>query len=396
MPQEGITPAALFEQALELARSRSLERERVDWSRLTKDFRARAASCRTFAESHRLIRELIAHLGDRHSFLRTPDDMVQGVVAEHTGLRLHQEEPVVIDVLPGSPASREGLRIGDRVACVGGERVTPDNWRSLRRDALQAGTRLELADGDGRCVTLAAGFVRPHHVPEARMFAAGVGFLDLPGHDGDGSLGDGLNYGEAVSEQLHELERAGVRAWIVDLRRCDGGNMWPILAGLTPLLGTGMYGSFVDPVSNTWHDWGFDGRALRVVNRKDPGESYLMAEVPGWEALREEGAPVAVLMSAVTSSSGEAVLISFRGRENTRSFGLATGGLTTSNNLHLLVDGSWLLLAESLEADRLGRVYQGRVSPDESVEIHWQLLGTEEDPVIQAAMRWLGSRDLTP
>jgi hypothetical protein len=59
----------------------------------------------------------------------------------------------------------------------------------------------------------------------------------------------------------------------------------------------------------------------------------------------------------------------------------------------VLGDGSWLLLAESLEADRLGRIYQGRVSPDESVEIIWRLLGTEEDPAILEAVAWLEGLD---
>ena len=390
MSKQHVTPRELVDQALEIVRTRSIKRSEIDWPTLAAKMLQQVDNVKTLDEAHEVIRALLARLDDGHSFLRTTGDMASTEEPRHSGMRLHQEVPVVIDVRPDGPAERVGIRIGDRIVRVGDEPVSPDNWRRLRKHALRAGSNLGVEKEEGtRELILANGVARTHPEPAGFITASQVGLLDLPGHDGDGTLGEGRSYGALLSELLHDLEHRGARAWIIDLRRCDGGNMWPLLAGLVPLLGVGRYGSFVDPVDDIWFDWAFDGQALTVINRSERSESYLMAEVPDWMPLRKQRSPVAVLTSAVTSSSGEAVLISFLGRDRTRTFGGPTGGLTTSNNLHVLLDGSWLLLAESLEADRKDNIYRGRIEPDETIEIDWRRLLTQEDPVIDAATHWL-------
>jgi hypothetical protein len=39
--------------------------------------------------------------------------------------------------------------------------------------------------------------------------------------------------------------------------------------------------------------------------------------------------------------------------------------------------------------DRTGQVYAGPIAPDEVVPIDWTRFGTEQDPVITAALAWL-------
>jgi len=97
---------------------------------------------------------------------------------------------------------------------------------------------------------------------------------------------------------------------------------------------------------------------------------------------------VAVLTGRMTFSSGEAIAVAFRGRPDTRSFGLETGGLTTSNDEFLLSDGAWLLLTVSRFADRTGKVYSGPIVPDEVVNPP----ETWPDPVLEAATAWLLSQ----
>ena len=389
-----VAPPELVEQVLELVRMRSLRRAQIEWESFTTEFLDRAATCLTLQDAHDLIREMLTRLADGHSFLRTASDMEGRDLPLDAGLRLHNVEPVVIDVYPDSPAARQGLRMGDRITRVEDQPVTADNWQRLRRAALSAGSMLDIETlGRPRSCTLVGGISLPMLPPEGRLVAPGVGLIDLPGHDGNGTLSDGQRYDGMLASLLRRFERAGAARWIVDLRRCDGGNMWPLLAGLVPLLGQGTYGAFVDPVADTWLDWGFDGTALRVTNRRDPSETYQMMEVPSMQPLDNQDAPVALLTSPVTSSSGEAVLISFLGRAKTRTFGQPTGGLTTSNNLHVLLDGSWLLLAENLEADRNDVVREGRIEPDFDVEIDWSLFGLESDPCIQAALGWLELKD---
>lgn len=46
-------------------------------------------------------------------------------------------------------------------------------------------------------------------------------------------------------------------------------------------------------------------------------------------------------------------------------------------------------LTTAHEADRTGRVYEGRIPPDQDVGIDWTRIGSEDDPVLRAAIAWL-------
>jgi C-terminal processing protease CtpA/Prc len=159
--------------------------------------------------------------------------------------------------------------------------------------------------------------------------------------------------------QIREIDAAGVCGWVVDLRGNIGGNMWPMVAGLGPLAGTGILGYFVDPDSivSTWTY----GAGAAVLN------DTIMARAATPYALRDPTTPVAVLTDRRTVSSGEAAAIAFRGRPATRSFGEATAGLSTANHGYALGDGAVLYLAVSTMADRTGRLYGGKVLPDSTV-----------------------------
>jgi carboxyl-terminal processing protease len=73
---------------------------------------------------------------------------------------------------------------------------------------------------------------------------------------------------------------------------------------------------------------------------------------------------VAVLIDQRTASAAEAVLIAFRGRLHTRSFGRATAGVPTGNVCHRLADGSLLAVTESVAVDRTGNTYGSAIAPD--------------------------------
>ena len=54
--------------------------------------------------------------------------------------------------------------------------------------------------------------------------------------------------------------------------------------------------------------------------------------------------PVAILTSNVTASSGEATLLSFRGLENTRTFGQPSAGYASGNLIIDMPDGAGLMV----------------------------------------------------
>jgi hypothetical protein len=198
-----------------------------------------------------------------------------------------------------------------------------------------------------------------------------VGYVRIPAHDGSDVLTSRAMATE-VRAELGRQHARGACGYVVDVRDNTGGNMWPMLAALRPLLGEGPLGAFRAPREN--EPWG--ARAAW-----DATDRYA-AGAPPWADLT--AGPVAVLTNGHTASSGEAVVAAFRGRPATRTFGTATAGLSTVNNGYPLPGGAMLLLTTAVIADRTGHAYGGPIDPDSVV--------AEEpgrDAPMEAAVRWL-------
>jgi hypothetical protein len=217
--------------------------------------------------------------------------------------------------------------------------------------------------------------------PRGQLLSEATGYVRVPGFNGRGATA----FADSLHSVIARLDREGACRWVVDLRSDTGGNMWPMLAGLGPILGEGSAGTFAYPKGREVDWWYREGKA-------GAGERT-MAEVS--RTPYETDAPhppVAVLTGPRTASSGEAVTVSFRGRPNTQSFGQPTAGLSTSNSSIPLSDGATLLLTTSTFADRTGTVYGGEIEPDVVVEPGDQPSGLPSDPVVEAAQSWLNEQ----
>jgi hypothetical protein len=216
--------------------------------------------------------------------------------------------------------------------------------------------------------------------PSGKLLDSGLAHVLLPGVSCSAEWCQG--YALTVQGLIGELEAAPPCGWVVDLRQNNGGNMWPMLVGVGPLLGEGQAGAFVYPDGQE-DPWSYaDGQAScgdEVVTAIDSAVVY---------APLEPLPPVAVLTSRVTASSGEAIAVAFRGRPNTRSFGTETAGLSTANQGFPLADGALLSLTVARFADRTGTVYDGPIAPDEVVNAPKSL----PDQVLEAAVAWLLSQ----
>ena len=205
-----------------------------------------------------------------------------------------------------------------------------------------------------------------------------VGYLSVPSFSGGGNEGDALAARYHAAIEGVDTLGASCR-WVVDLRGNTGGNMWPMLAGVGPILGEGTVGYFVDPDSLR-QAWIYEGGAARI------DDAVIASAGTGYE-LTAPAPHVAVLTDSLTASSAEAVAVAFRGRPDARAFGGATWGVSTANAAFPLGDGAVLFLTVSTMADRHGSVYGGSLAPDEGIAG-----GGEGDPVLDAALEWLGSR----
>ena len=238
--------------------------------------------------------------------------------------------------------------------------------------------------GDGHSV-----FFTP---AEATGFDSGAASFDTPrvevGEDDIGYVAIGRyigNIGEQADDFAAELaarleaEIGDVCGWIVDLRHNTGGNMWPMIGGLAPLLGDGVVGYFTYPNGRT-ETWELaDGVALW---NGMPMVSYGPTSTDGGDA------PVAVLIGGRTASSGEAVTVAFHGRPNTMLFGQNTTGLTTSNEPLWLSDGAMMALTMSVFTDRNGLAYGFDQSVEPDVPAGSDAMALDDEP-LTLATTWL-------
>ena len=197
---------------------------------------------------------------------------------------------------------------------------------------------------------------------ESRLLNEKVGMVTIPPFASSDSIQQDL-YASDVKGHLARLRASGADRWIVDLRSNTGGNMWPMLAGLSSLLSADTVGYFLDPdgQKEAWHS-----------------HAQALSSTQGFE-------PIAVLLGPYTCSSGEAVAVAFKCQPRTRFFGLPTCGLTTDNDDFPLPDGALLMLTIDIFADRCGVPYPAGVKPDEQVgSLTWS-----DSTAVVTACQWL-------
>jgi C-terminal processing protease CtpA/Prc len=193
--------------------------------------------------------------------------------------------------------------------------------------------------------------------PEVAVRDDGLGYVSIGRYLGDiGEQAD--EYAATVAMRIAESDPA-VCGWIVDLRTDSGGNMWPMLGGLSPLLTEGDVGSFVYPDAAV-ELWTVAGDRVLWDGMVMIDHGPVAATTPR---------PTAVLIGSLTGSSGEAVAVAFRGQEATTLYGTPTAGKTTANEPVLLSDGAMIALTMSVFTDRDGNSFgiDTPIEPDVSV-----------------------------
>jgi len=190
--------------------------------------------------------------------------------------------------------------------------------------------------------------------PTSRRLGADIALVTVPAFAG----ADLEGFAAIIDRRIAEVDGPTICGWVVDLRGNGGGNMWPMLSGLRSILGPAPLGAFRSPtgVGDPW--------TYSVASPRTP--------------LNRDRPPVAVLTDARTASSGEAVVIAFHGRPNTRFFGEPTAGVSTANRGFPLEDGALLVVTVATMLDRDGHEYAGRIEPDELVSA-----ATAEAPAIE-------------
>jgi carboxyl-terminal processing protease len=327
---------AYLDAAFAILQAHFLHRDAVDWPTLRGDTLRQAGQAQTPVDTYPALRYALARLGDHHSYLQLTPALTAAEAAR---------KPALVDphAMPGPLVRKPTFPY-------------PSPFRTRRVP-------------EGALVVGLPGPVAQIVVP---LFSSG----DRTEIDA---------FATSIQGILTTLEASHPCGWVVDLRGNGGGNIWPMKAGLGPLLGTGHFKAAIDD-ANVTTEWFYeDGAAGGRSGATD--EIYARARAP----MTIPGMPpIAVLMDRDTGSSGEGVAIAFRGRPGTRFFGETTFGAATSTFPYALTDGAEIYLVTAVMVDRDGREYPAGVTPDE--EILSEATISTADPVLLAAGRWASAQ----
>ena len=248
-------------------------------------------------------------------------------------------------------------------------------WESLRNEVLEMGKnanniedtypviRYALSQlGDNHSLFMTPeeykSYTRPDFpIPDIKsdLINNSIGYIKIPVFRGSGN-DPAQKFAQQIQDKIKELDKSNIQLWIVDLKDNDGGNVWPMLLGLSPLLGEGILGYLVD-ADNNYINWGISNKQVFFNN-------ILSAELPNPYCLKNKIIKLAVIISSNTSSAGEAIAVSFKGAENTCFIGSPTRGKSTGNTGYDLSDGARIYVTRTIFADRNKNIYGVPIIPD--------------------------------
>ena len=180
--------------------------------------------------------------------------------------------------------------------------------------------------------------------PSVTMIEDGIIVIHLPAFAGDDE--NCRRYARTVLDSIPDT----VKGVCIDLRGNHGGNMYPMIAAVHRFLPDDIFLRF---------------KMRRRFQSVMPINKEFVAKVVGIDMEPRINCPVAIMTDEATASSGEAVLLSFRGLDNVRVFGSPTAGYASANESIILSDGSHLALTVSCDIARTGEVFcEDPIVPD--------------------------------
>jgi carboxyl-terminal processing protease len=136
---------------------------------------------------------------------------------EHAGVL----DTYIIATFNGSPASKAGLKFGDRIAAVDGEAMTGKTSDYVRdkvrgRSGSVVKVTVQRIDGQTNVVEIRRGRVPQPSIPDAYILRDGIGYVDMT---------EGFNYTTYAEfdAAMHELRTRGMNSLVLDLRGNTGG-----------------------------------------------------------------------------------------------------------------------------------------------------------------------------
>ncbi|MCS4485725.1 S41 family peptidase [Staphylococcus americanisciuri] len=184
--------------------------------------------------------------------------------------------------------------------------------------------------------------------PTSKMYGQTL-VLNLPGFIG--SEKEAKRYAMKLNDALENHDYTHV---VVNLQDNDGGDMGPMIAGLSKIIPDGTLMSWIDRDGNHFDATLKDGKVTG-------GGTSVQIKA----GKKDLSTPVDVLISHKTASSGEITALAFKGRPHTQYIGEDSATYTTANTTITLFDKTDMNITNYKIKDRTGVYYENDpVHPD--------------------------------
>lgn len=275
---------------------------------------------------------------------------------------------VVRDVVAESPAQQAGLKPGDRILGIDGERIGAlDLADIVDKIRGEEGTRVDLfvqRDTEEWTETITRGQVEIASV-QAIMLDDRLGYLHI------GSFG--ANTPAEVDARLAELQAAGMKGLVLDLRDCPGGMLDSSLLVADRFLAPG-------------------AEILVVEGRDGTKETHAASEEHPWQSL-----PMTVLIGKKTASGAEILADALHHHGRATLIGERTMGKHTVESIHELGEGWAIKFSIRRFRSASGEARQGvgvapqiRIpQPEGTPRVPIAEVPTSDDPGLDAARELL-------
>lgn len=386
-----VPPADLFvKSALELLQSFWYYRREVDWQAVEAQALRKLTDEPNIDKNYLAIQAAIEDLR-----IQTGDHHLSIVTSERAGVQqrgasiglgvLASGDGEIFFVFPDSPAEEAGLRPLDRIETVNG--IPREDFTGYKPGTYEVTLTISRPNVAEPLEVIVGRGTYAYYVPSRGRAIGDVGYLETFGFDGN--LADIQQYATETQEQIREADRDGVCGWVVDTRRNIGGRFAPLFSAVGPILGDSDILQLLDTHA-----------VAQVISYADgelqEGPDLIEHMVDNPYTVRRPHPPVALLVSRNSASAGEMTPMLFLNREEaaTRIFGEQTYGLTSAIHYFDLYDGGKLQITTHRAADRAGQTYPEGIVPDVPIAVNFDaaVYGTDDDPVLQAALDWLNQQ----
>lgn len=206
---------------------------------------------------------------------------------------------------------------------------------------------------------------------QSKILKEKYAFVALSGFLGVDSI-TSEHYADSLQKSILWLYDQQPKGWIIDLRNNSGGWIYPMLAGLGPLLGPGIKAFEMS-----------GNQVLKEFYYYKDASDYVLLSDSIW--FFKKHLPVAVLIGEGTGSAGELLTLSFRGNPKTALIGSPTYGVSTGLHGFFMPDSNWVCVTNCIMTDRKKRGDGGPISPDIK----------EYDPIqmFEQAYKWIESNE---